>query len=178
MLKLVDIDQSLQNHPQLLDKMHLKRRRRGLYITPENIEFKIVTDKWGWSSKDGIHFVFRLRNRNLEDANGNMPYIDGEIDITYEVLTSTESLDERVYEANNKRLPQENPSRLKGWYRAYDGDDLEALMKIILPAVTEYVTHWMEEQMSPHHKPQPIKRMSSEQWQKVQEQLKNIGKTG
>jgi hypothetical protein len=176
MIKASDIDESLKKFSDLFKQNQFRKTSPNTYLLPDNIELKVVTDKWGWTAEDGLRFVIRLRNKNLEDSNGNMPYSDGEIDATAKRLIDAGDLDMGQYEEYENSLIGTSLPGSNDWYRVYSSADISNLMTILMPSAIEYAKDWAKKQIDPKHKPSPVKKMSAEQWAKVQGQLSDITK--
>lgn len=175
MIKTNDFDRILQNFSALFEEGHFKKKSPNTYMSPNGIELKFVLDHWGWTENDGLRFMVRLSNRNLLDSNGNIPYIDGEIDVTSKRLQEANLLNGKQYDAYMKALPDSSLPGSHNWYRAYSSSDLEKLLSMLLPIVISYAVNWADAQTAAGHKPEPIKKLSAEQLEKIQHQLRSIG---
>ncbi len=173
MFKPSDFNLALKERSALLKSNGIKKISPRLYLLPGNVTLQFVLSKWGWTPEEGSEFVVRLRNRNLEDQAGNIPFVDGTTDITVPRLLGQGLLDARVLRELDESYPvdKKGTTGMAGWYRFYGLDDLTNLLDVLLPHILKFALGWSEEQNSPQHVPQPIKRMSQEEWEKVQKNL-------
>jgi hypothetical protein len=177
MLKFSDFDRALQEFSEVFQENGVKKISQKTYLVNTDVRLKFALDKWGWSPDDGLRFIIRLRNLKLQDSNGNMPYVDGEVDLTDERLFKSGLVDKKAFKSYIDSLPPEKTAHTSGWYRCYTYDDLIAIIQLIIKPTIDFARQWGKEQNKPSAKHTLIKPMAAAKWEQIQKQLRSIGES-